>query len=137
MYGEEKEGGLCDNKGIRRKKTAKLNGAKNREYLPIIEKDISGKVKQADILYLAQDLRNVVIVRREGSSVIVRGHVGDFKDKLDENFHMCHSYLIINLERIVSMTAETIEFDNGEEKHIGRNNFYKVRKVYNNYLINL
>ncbi len=107
-----------------------------RRYLPIIEKDVSGRVEQEKILYLIQDLRNVIIVA-EFERIQVRGKVEDFAEKLNSDFYRCHSYLAVNLSRVAKMTNCTMMFDNGEELRIGRNNFIKARHAYNAYLMKL
>ena len=78
-----------------------------------------------------------MIIVTEFEKIHVRGKVEEFIDKLNSDFYRCHTYLVINLSKVARMGSCTVLFDNGEELTIGRNNFIKLRRVYNEYLMNL
>lgn len=107
-----------------------------RTYLPIIEKDVSRRLEQHSILYLIQDLRNVIIAQ-DSEKISIRGRVDELARNLNSDFYRCHTYLTVNLSRIAKMANCTMIFDNGEELRIGRNNFIKARRAYNAYLMKL
>jgi DNA-binding LytR/AlgR family response regulator len=92
------------------------------------------KINYADILYLEQDSKKLWIeISEEGKEqVTAQGNIRDISDNLESRFFQCHSYLIINLKRVVSMSSGTIVFDNGETKHLGRDAFFKTRKAFLN-----
>lgn len=103
------------------------------KYLVVIKAEASHKLRQKEILFLKQNLRDVIIVTERGA-VAQKGKVIEFKEKLEENFYVCHSYCIVNLDRIESMHDNTIFFDCGKQVKLGKNNYIKTKQAFNEYL---
>ncbi len=107
-----------------------------KNYLPIIRKCLSGKVLVDEIVCIKQDLRQVKVVTDKGV-VSLRGKIEDTNRYLTDDFFQCHSYLIVNLTKILAMSNNTIFFTNKRKIELGRDNFIKTRKAYNRYLSSL
>lgn len=92
------------------------------------------KIQYADILYIEQAENQLWIKKSEKNAelLIISGRVRDISSNLEARFYLCHSYLIINMKRVVSMSKGTVVFDNGDEKHMGRDAYFKTRKAFNN-----
>ena len=93
------------------------------KYLVVIKAEASHKLRQKEILFLKQNLRDVIIVTERGA-VAQKGKVIEFKEKLEENF----------LDRIESMHDNTIFFDCGKQVKLGKNNYIKTKQAFNEYL---
>ena len=104
-----------------------------RKYLSIISRDLSQKVALADILFLRQEMRNVIFATTKGQ-VATRGKLNEYQEQLSKPFVKAHSYLIVNLARVEKMADEIICFDNGSNLKIGYANYVGIRKVFNKYL---
>lgn len=104
-------------------------------YLVLIGKSVSEKILLEDILYLMQDMRDVQI-NTDKRVRLVKGKVDDFQEKLNEHFYRCHSYCIVNLDRVSKMSDCIISFDCGKEIYLSKNNFFKAKKAYEEYLTN-
>lgn len=110
-----------------------------KQYLPIVTRDLSQRVAVRSILYLRQETRYIRIVTTSGE-VHFRGHVQEIAKQLTEStirFVWGHSYILINMDRVVKMADACIYFDTGRTLMIGKNNYIALRKVFNNYLLSL
>ncbi len=105
-------------------------------YLPVIQKCASGKIPIDDILCVKQNLKNIKVVTHRGT-LSLKGKISDIHPYLNDDFFQCHSYLVVNLTKIVEMSNNTIFFISKRKISLGRDNFIKTRKAYNQYLISL
>lgn len=105
----------------------------HRTYLPIISRDLSKKVRIASILYLKQETRYVHIVT-DGEEVIVRGKLRDLVRGLPASFDFCHSYLVVDRDRVDKLMDVCIYFDNGKSLKVGKGSYVAFRKRFNEYL---
>ncbi len=105
----------------------------DRKYLAIVSRDLSQKVLLSSILFADQQLRAIRIVTDRGM-VTIRGKLGVLETLLPETFIHCHSYLIVNLERVEKMTDEMIFFDEGTQLKTGKGSYVNARKQFNQYL---
>ena len=105
----------------------------NKKYLPIISRDLSQKIRIASILYLKQETRYVHIVTDRGE-VVVRGKLADIAGALPAAFDFCHSYLLIDRDRVEKLQDVSIFFDNGKRLHVGKASYVAFRKRFNEYL---
>lgn len=78
-------------------------------------KDKSGlyRVNMDDILYFQQEGRNINIVTETRSCILKRYKIKDIEEKLGKQFFKCHSYLIVNTDKIVSVSRNEAAFQNG------------------------
>lgn len=92
------------------------------------------KIPYADILYIEQVENQLWITKgdKNAEKMVISGRIRDISNNLEARFYQCHAYLIINFKRVVSMTKGTVVFDTGEEKHMGRDAYFKMRKAFNN-----
>ena len=107
-----------------------------KAYLPIISRDLTQKVRIASILYLTQETRYIRIVTDRGE-VVVRGKLEDMARSLPASFDYCHSYLLIDLDRVEKMQDVCIYFDNGRRLHVGKGSYVAFRKRFHEYLLSL
>ena len=103
------------------------------KYIPIICGKETAKVRVSDVVMVMKDKRKLRIVTDE--------KVYDFYERiehveplLDSRFFCCLKGCYINLEKVISMTDQTIYFDNGFTFGLGRQNFIKTRQRYKLYL---
>ena len=97
-------------------------------------KSITMKIPYAEILYIEQFEEKLWIVKNDKieGQLTIPGAVRDISNNLEARFYQCHSYLIINIRRVVLMSKATITFDNGCTKHLGRDAFVRARKAFLN-----
>ena len=108
----------------------------HRTYLPIISRDLTQKIRIASILYIVQETRYIRIVTDRGE-VVVRGKLEDIARTLPASFDYCHSYLLIDLERVEKMQDVCIFFDNGVCLPVGKGSYVSFRKRFHEYLLSL
>lgn len=107
-----------------------------RTVLPIISRDLTQKIRIASILYLKQETRYVHIVTDSGE-VVVRGKLADIARSLPASFDFCHSYLLIDRDRVEKLQDVNIYFDNGKHLHVGKGSYVAFRKRFISYLRSL
>ena len=108
-------------------------GTASRKYLPIISRDLTQKVRIASILYIAQETRYIHIVTDRGE-VVVRGKLADIAGRLPASFDFCHSYLLLDLDRVEKLQDVRIFFDNGRTLEVGKGSYVAFRKRFTEYL---
>ena len=107
-----------------------------RTFLPIISRDLTQKIRIASILYLTQETRYIHIVTDRGE-VVVRGKLEDMARSLPASFDYCHSFLLINLDRVEKMQDVCVYFDNGRCLHVGKGSYVAFRKRFHEYLLSI
>lgn len=107
-----------------------------KTYLPVISRDLSQKIRITSILYLQQETRYVRVVT-DKTEIVFRGKLAEIAKMLSASFDFCHSYLLINLERVEKMYDAHIYFDDGRKLRVGRGSFAAFRKQFNEYLRSL
>ncbi|MCR5134434.1 MAG: LytTR family transcriptional regulator [Clostridiales bacterium] len=105
-------------------------------YLPIICRDLSQKIRISSILYLQQETRYVRIMTDHGE-VVIRGQLADVAEGLPASFYECHSYLMVNCDRVEKMRDGSIFFDDGTCLPVGKGSYAAFRKRFNAYLRSL
>ncbi len=108
----------------------------NKHWIAYIRKEESRKIPYSDVLYIEQMGKDLYI-RRDGDVLKIPGRMSEINMALSETFGQCHSYLMINFDRVDSMTKGHIVFDNEKELFIGRDSFNETRKKFNKYLLEL
>ena len=107
-----------------------------RTFLPIISRDLTQKIRIASILYLTQETRYIHIVTDRGE-VVVRGKLEDMARSLPASFDYCHSFLLINLDRVEKMQDVCVYFDNGRCLHVCKGSYVAFRKRFHEYLLSI
>lgn len=110
-----------------------MSDVKTRRYLPIISRDLSQKVRIYSILYIRQETRYIRIVT-DKDEIVIRGKLSDLARGLPASFDFCHSYLIIDKDRVEKLQDVRIFFDNGTSISVGKGAYIAFRKRFNEYL---
>lgn len=58
------------------------------------------KVREDEIVYIHQDKRDVVFVTEKGEFCLKSNKISDVEDALGEEFFKCHSYMLVNLNKV-------------------------------------
>ena len=104
------------------------------QWISVIQKKESFKIPQSDVLHIEQSGKSLHI-KTDSDLLESAGKIREIREDLEEPFYLCHAYLIINIERVVSMTEGKIIFDDKTELHLGRDSFTRTRKKFNKYLL--
>ena len=115
-------------------RTGETTKSFNKNWIAYIRKEESRRIPYCDVLYIEQVGRNLHI-KRDQDTLEIPGRMSEISKTLMEPFGQCHSYLMVNFDRVYSMTKGQIVFDNKEELFIGRDSFAETRKKFNNYLL--
>lgn len=106
----------------------------NQNWIAFIGKEESLKIPYCDVLYIEQR-RNVLHIQKDEEVLQIPGRISEISKVLGVSFCQCHSYLMINIDRVYGMTKGQIIFDNQMDKYLGRDSFKKTRKKFNKYLL--
>ena len=92
-----------------------------------------------DILYMEKALRKIRIHtggadRRHYPYVEFYGKFEDVVGDLDKRFLYCHRSYVINMDKIVLMTRNTIYIEPNKSVYMGRETYAKARKIFRKYL---
>lgn len=71
------------------------------------------RVTNDDILYLQQNGRHISIVTSDREYTLRKHKIRDVEKMLGERFFKCHSYLIVNKDRIKEVCKNEVLFDSG------------------------
>lgn len=107
----------------------------NQKWIAIIRNEGTLKVPYNNVLYIEQKAYSLFI-QTDNEGIQVNGRLRDISPALEEPFCQCHSYLVINLEKVYVMTKGKITFANRTELFLGRESFSKTRKKFTKYLLN-
>lgn len=86
-----------------------------------------------EIFYMEKNLRKIKLYTR-GSSVEFYGTFADMIPSLDRRFMSCHRSYLINMDKIVIMSGNTIFFENNDRIHLGRDTYGRARRIFCEYL---
>ncbi len=103
------------------------------EYIPVITKECSRKVRVDDIVYPEQRQRKVGIVTKETTYECYE-KIANLEKQLDERFYHTLKKLVVNLEQISSMKDQNVVFQNGMVLMLGRESYIRTKQVYTAYL---
>lgn len=117
-------------------RTGEVTKSFNKNWIAYIRKEESLRIPYYDVLYIEQIGKELYIIR-DGDVLKIPGRMSEINKSLSEPFSQCHSYLMINFDRVYSMTKGQIVFDNEREIFIGRDSFNETRKKFNKYLLDL
>lgn len=105
----------------------------SKEYIPVVTKNYSVKVKTDTILLIERDNRRLKIKSDKGDYCFY-AKIEDVERFLTDSFYRCLKGCYINLEKVDTMANQLVVFDNGFEYQLGRNNYIKTRKCYSRYI---
>ncbi len=118
----------------RKEMTGGATKTADQNWIALIAKTESVKVLYDDVLYIEQVGDNLNIYK-DTDTIQIPGRISKISIGMGEQFFQCHSYLIINLSRVLAMTRGEILFDNLTSTHLGEKNYYKARKKFNRFLL--
>lgn len=92
-----------------------------------------------DILYMEKKLRKIKvyvdITCCPGESTIeFYGKFPEVMMQLDNRFMYCHRSYVINMDKIIIMSDNRIYMTNNQDVYMGRNTFFRAKKIFNSYL---
>lgn len=95
------------------------------------------KVNIADVLYCETDKHNQKIFLLDGKCLQVRITSSELYELLscDRRFYKCGSTYIMNLDKIIEITAKQILFGNGTELPMQRRQYKELLELYTRYLL--
>ncbi|MBR6473752.1 MAG: hypothetical protein IKS99_08535 [Firmicutes bacterium] len=104
--------------------------------IPYINRGDCGILLLSEIYYIDCTYRTADIHTESGVKrmYISPGNLGKY---LDERFNISLNTLIINFDKVRSMTAGHLTFENGEVMDLSRNCYFKVRRDFVDYLKNI
>jgi len=100
------------------------------EYIPVITRDRSVKVRVSDVVMIERDNRKLKVIT-DSSEYEIYEKIDKVRDVLDERFYPCMSGCIINMDKISSMEKMVISFDDGRRMILGRDNYIRTRQAFN------
>lgn len=106
------------------------------KFIPIVSGTVDAKVRIREIIFIERNRRKLHVVTTERKYEFYE-KIENVIPYLDERFFPCLKGCYINFDRVVRMEQQKIYFDNGEIYYLGRENFFKTRRAYKEYLKNL
>jgi len=106
----------------------------NKNWIGVVSRGESFKVPYSEVLYIEQAGKNLRI-QKEVDIIHISGRISKISEVVGEPFYQCHSYLLINLSKVRVMTNGVIIFDNKMSTRLGKYNYIKARKRFNQYLL--
>lgn len=101
------------------------------EYIPIITRAKSEKIKTSDVIMIERENRKVKVVTDDKKEYVLYGKLDNIKPFLDDRFYPCMAGCLINLDKVRSMEKMVIRFEGGKDLMVGRDNFIRTRQVFN------
>lgn len=105
-------------------------------YLPIITREYSTRVKVNDVMTISRNSRKLEI-KAENGVFSYYEKIENILDCLDERFFRCNNGFLLNLEKVEVMKNQKVIFSNGEEIEMPRDAFLRAKKAYKDYLRNM
>ena len=126
--------GRVNGRGLRNAVTGEIMITVHDDCFVFSSKSKTLKIPYVEIIYIEQVENQLWISRNDQKEVpiAIQGRMRDIADNLESRFYLCHSYLIVNLSRVIFMSQGTITFDNGCTKHLGRDTYVRARKAFLN-----
>lgn len=90
-------------------------------------------VNKEDIVYLEQSGRKLMI-NTANDEFSVYGNMDDYERRLGEGFFRCHSFCIVNLNKISAIEDFQIDFIGGLRVYLGRSNIQKLKRTLFSYM---
>ena len=92
-----------------------------------------------DILYMEKNLRKIKVYidgefYPEQSCIEFYGKFPDVMSHLDRRFMHCHRSYVINMDKIVVMSHNTIFMEKNLKVYMGRNTYSKAKEILGRYL---
>lgn len=106
------------------------------EYLPIINKSDSLKLKVSDICMIYKDNRKLKFDTDQGEKQMY-GKLDKVEKYLGPEFVRCMSGRLINMDRVTELRDLTVYFDNGQSVRLGKDAYLKIKQRFNAYLCDL
>jgi len=103
-------------------------------FIPVIKPRSSIKVDVNEVFYIEQYLRKTkILTERETHEIYSK--IDDYLGYLGSNFLKCHRSLYVNMDKIISMTEQSIVFENGESLYLSRDKFTAARQHFSRYIM--
>lgn len=106
----------------------------NSNWVGFVARAESLKVPFDEVIYIEQ-VGKTLHIHRDVDIIHVPGRISNISAVMGEPLFQCHSYLIINLSKVLMMAKGEIIFDNLMSAHLGDGTYHKTRKKFNQYLL--
>ena len=107
---------------------------KNYRFIILKNKGMEIKINYDDILYIEAFNKNSIIHLKEHKLIQAKSLSEIEKSLSKNNFIRTHRSFIVNLKYIKMTNKSQIYLDNGEIIKLSRNNFIKLKNMYNEFL---
>ena len=90
------------------------------------------KVLLRDIYYIESSNKKVVFHTKDGK-IDIYGRMEDWESELGDSFYRCHRGYLVNLEKIIAYSADTIDIINGDSLILAQKKYADFIKAYMRY----
>ncbi len=91
------------------------------------------KIMLEDVVFIEQVERKVKISTIKGV-YCMRKKIDMLDVEFEKNFFRCHSGILINCDKVVSMVPPNVFFENGESISLGAANYRRAKQYYAGYV---
>lgn len=90
------------------------------------------RVREAEVIYIQQLKRDVLFSTEKGEYSVKNYRIDRVEDELEDRFFKCHSYMIVNKEKIDIVKPGEIVFENGMSVGMCKAASDRIRKELKN-----
>jgi len=101
--------------------------------IPIFTRSEITAVKEKDIVFAESDGRKVIIHTLE-RKYCYNGNLSSLKEMLGQNFYKCHSSIIVNFNKVVSIKEGILRMEGGLKVLMGKNAYLATRKNFMSFV---
>lgn len=87
------------------------------------------RIEENDILYFHQNLHDTVIVTINETVYAKKTKVKNVFQLIQGNFHFCHNYLVINLDKIMEISKYYVKFEGDHSVYMCYESTLKLKKM--------
>ncbi|MCB6992529.1 LytTR family transcriptional regulator [bacterium 210820-DFI.6.37] len=103
------------------------------KYIPVVTRKATARVYLNEIIYIEKRGRKTVLITENGS-IDFYCEMAYIKKYTDGRFLDCHRSYLFNMDRIRTMTDQTIHMDLDFSVVLGREAFRRGRRIFSNYV---
>lgn len=86
------------------------------------------RVNENEIMYIQQDKRNIIFITEKGTFYLHNKKIREIEDIFSSSFIKCHSYLLVNLDKIEIVKSMEVILDGNLAVGMCKASINKVRK---------
>lgn len=104
-----------------------------KNYLPVITKQYSLKIKTENIVYIQQQQRRLAIVT-DDETFMCYENMDNIMSCLDQEFYRVMKKLTVNLSKIKAAQEQCLIFEGGQKLYLGKENYVRAKQKFAAYL---